>query len=80
MVNRSVNKRSGISILKSIQYLLLGKSETELKFHQAIEELNLLSQASYLVNDSPNQLISLVEDAQYLLTGTVMIGQKKVEL
>jgi hypothetical protein len=60
MVDRSVNRSSGMSMLKSIQNLLIGKSETELKFFKAIDELNLLSQASSI--DSVNTLLRMVED------------------
>lgn len=48
-------------MLKLVQNLLLGKSETELKFDQAIDELKLLSQA-FLVNDSSNKLIRRIDE------------------
>jgi hypothetical protein len=67
-----------MSMLKSIRNLLLGKSETELKFVKAIDELNLLSQASSI--DSESKLLRIIEDENHMLTGTVKIGLNEVKM
>ena len=57
---------------------MIGKSETELKFDKAVRELDLLAQATSL--PSANQLIRMVQDENFMLTGTVKVGKSKTEL